>query len=47
MKDVFIVEIDRYIGLPIFFPIFKHYTINIPVIGFVKKHACLKHAKLY
>ncbi len=33
MKDVFIVEIDRYIGLPIF----KHYTINIPVIGFVKK----------
>ncbi len=22
-----LVEIDRYIGLPIFFPIFKHYTI--------------------
>ncbi len=29
----FILEIDRYIGLPIFFPIFKHFTI----IGFVKK----------
>ncbi len=27
------LEIDRYIGLPIFFPIFKHFTI----IGFVKK----------
>ncbi len=26
-------EIDRYIGLPIFFPIFKHFTI----IGFEKK----------
>ncbi len=23
----FIVEIDRYIGLPIFFQIFKHFTI--------------------
>ncbi len=22
-----IIEIDRYIGLPIFFPIFKHFTI--------------------
>ncbi len=22
-----ILEIDRYIGLPIFFPIFKHFTI--------------------
>ncbi len=28
-----LLEIDRYIGLPIFFPIFKHFTI----IGFVKK----------
>ncbi len=27
------VEIDRYIGLPIFFPIFKHFTI----IGYQKK----------
>ncbi len=27
------LEIDRYIGLPIFFPIFKHFAI----IGFVKK----------
>ncbi len=27
------VEIDRYIGLPIFFPIFKHFTI----IGYAKK----------
>ncbi len=23
----FFLEIDRYIGLPIFFPIFKHFTI--------------------
>ncbi len=23
----FILEIDRYIGLPILFPIFKHFTI--------------------
>ncbi len=22
-----LIEIDRYIGLPIFFPIFKHFTI--------------------
>ncbi len=22
-----LLEIDRYIGLPIFFPIFKHFTI--------------------
>ncbi len=29
----FFLEIDRYIGLLIFFPIFKHFT----VIGFVKK----------
>ncbi len=28
------LEIDRYIGLPIFFPIFKHFTI----IGFEKKN---------
>ncbi len=26
-KDGFVLEIDRYIGLPIFFPIFKHFTI--------------------
>ncbi len=25
--DAFCLEIDRYIGLPIFFPIFKHFTI--------------------
>ncbi len=30
----FRLEIDRYIGLPIFFPIFKHFTI----IGYVKKN---------
>ncbi len=30
---IYLLEIDRYIGLPIFFPIFKHFTI----IGFVKK----------
>ncbi len=30
---LYFVEIDRYIGLPIFFPIFKHFTI----IGFEKK----------
>ncbi len=24
---LFVLEIDRYIGLPIFFPIFKHFTI--------------------
>ncbi len=29
----FELEIDRYIGLPIFFPIFKHFTI----IGYEKK----------
>ncbi len=28
----YLIEIDRYIGLPIFFPIFKHFTI----IGFEK-----------
>ncbi len=28
------VEIDQYIGLPIFFPIFKHFTI----IGFEKNN---------
>ncbi len=32
-QDELKIEIDRYIGLPIFFPIFKHFTI----IGFVKK----------
>ncbi len=30
---VYRLEIGRYIGLPIFFPIFKHFTI----IGYVKK----------
>ncbi len=24
---IYLLEIDRYIGLPIFFPIFKHFTI--------------------
>ncbi len=36
VKDYgFRLEIDRYIGLPIFFPIIKHFTISD--IGFVKK----------
>ncbi len=26
--NVYKIEIDRYIGLPIFFPIFKHFTIT-------------------
>ncbi len=32
-RNTWQLEIDRYIGLPIFFPIFKHFTI----IGFEKK----------
>ncbi len=26
-KNVYRLEIDQYIGLPMFFPIFKHFTI--------------------
>ncbi len=38
------LEIDRYIGLPIFFPIFKHFTI----IGYrLKKNKKKKHFFLF
>ncbi len=45
----FFLEIDRYIGLPIFFPIFKHFTIiglNIYIYIFFIYYY-LSHTQLY